>query len=325
MRVEDVGARAARSSARWGARLGRPSGSAGLASFPLLLIAMATILQPSFLSVDNFRNILIQAVPLGFVVIGQTIVILVRGLDLSVASLTATVAVAATGFDARTNDMIPVIILLGLAIGVATGLVNGFLVAKRRISPFLATLAMMIVLQGARFAYTQGAPSGSLPPGFQFLATGTVLGVPISVTALVAAAVMASFVLGRTVLGRQLRLVGDNPEAAELTGIPVGRVLVLAYVACALLAAVAGVFLIGYVGIVDNWTGRGLELDSIAAAVMGGASLRGGQGTILGSLLGALTLVMIYNIVLMIGLAVEFQMIVKGVIIIAAAFYLARE
>jgi ribose transport system permease protein len=203
--------------------------------------------------------------------------------------------------------------------------VNGLLVAKRGISPFLATLAVMIVLQGARFAYTQGAPSGSLPPGFATIATGTVLGVPISLIVLVIVAVAVALLLARTVLGRRLRLIGDNPRAAALAGIPVERSTVVAYVLCSLLATVGAFVLIGYVGIVDNWTGRGLDLDSIAAAVMGGASLKGGQGSVLGSLLGALVLVMIYNIVLLVGLSVEFQLIVKGVIIvIAAAFYLRR-
>jgi ribose/xylose/arabinose/galactoside ABC-type transport system permease subunit len=314
--------RAARRLERLPAHL---SGTGGLALFLALLIAVAAALQPSFFSVDNFRNILIQSAPLGFVVIGQTLVILVRGLDLSVASLMATVAVLATGFDSRTDAAIPVIMLAGLALGAVTGLVNGVLVAKRGISPFLATLAVMIVLQGARFAYTRGAPSGSLPPGFATLAGGKVLGVPVSLIVLVITAAAVAVLLSRTVLGRRLRLIGDNPHAAALAGIPVDRSTILAYVLCSLLATLGAFFLIGYVGIVDNWTGRGLDLDSIAAAVMGGASLKGGQGSVLGSLLGALVLVMIYNIVLLVGLSVEFQLIVKGaIIVVAAAFYLRR-
>lgn len=302
------------------------SGTPGLAVFLGLLIVIAGMLQPSFLSANNLRDILVQSAPLGFVVIGQTIVILVRGLDLSVASLMATVAVMATGFNARSDTMVPVIIVCGLLLGVLVGLVNGLLIAKRGISPFLATLAMMIVLQGIRFAYTKGAPSGSLPPGFRVLATGTVGGVPISIVALIVIAALASILLLRTPFGRYTYLAGDNPAAAALCGIRVDRVVLAAFVLCGLLAAIGGVFLVGYVGIVDNWTGRGYELDSIAAAIMGGASLRGGRGTILGSLLGGLILVMIYNIVLMVGLSVEFQLIARGLIIVAAAaFYLSRN
>lgn len=325
MSVEPAGARTPPSRLRLQALPRQLSGTGGLALFLAVLIAAAAVLQPSFFSLDNFRNILIQSAPLGFVVIGQTLVILVRGLDLSVASLMATVAVMATGFNAREDSAMPAIILCGLALGLVTGLINGLLVAKRSISPFLATLAVMIVLQGARFAYTQGAPSGSLPPGFAEMATGTIAGIPISLVALVIAAAAVAFLLTRTVLGRRLRLVGDNPRAAALAGIQVDRCTILAYVLCSLLATIGGFFLIGYVGIVDNWTGRGLDLDSIAAAVMGGASLKGGQGSVLGSLLGALVLVMIYNIVLIVGLSVEFQFIVKGaIIVIAAAFYLRR-
>ena len=307
------------------ALLARLAGTPGLALFLLLLIGLVGLLQPSFLSPANLRNILVQSTPLGFVVIGQTIVILVRGLDLSVASVMATVAVLATGFDARTDDMVLPIAAAGLALGLVVGLVNGLLVVKRRISPFLATLAVMIMLQGARFAYTKGAPSGSLPPGFARIATGSVGGVPISLAILAVVAAALSLVLTRTALGRRLYLAGDNPRAARLSGVRVGNVVILAYVVSGVLAAAGGLLLMGYVGIVDNWTGRGYELDSIAAAIMGGASLRGGRGTVVGSLLGALILVMIFNMVLMVGLSVEYQMILKGVIIVAAAaFYLAR-
>ena len=306
--------------------LGRLSGTAGLAAFLLVLAAAVTALQPGFLAPVNLRNILVQSVPLGFVVIGQTMVILVRGLDLSVASVMATVAVLATGFDAQSDRMMLPIVLSGLALGVLVGLVNGVLVVKRRISPFLATLAVTVMLQGARFAYTKGAPSGSLPPGFAVLASGTVAGVPISVAVLAVVALALTGVLARTGFGRMLYLTGDSPRAARLAGLPVGRITLAAYVLSGLLAAAAGLFLMGYVGIVDNWTGRGYDLDSIAAAIMGGAALRGGRGSIPGSLLGALILVVLFNMVLMLGFSVEFQLIVKGLIIVAAAsFYMARD
>ncbi len=315
--------RAPEAKTSWRDRL---SGTSGLALFLLVLVGVISLLQPSFLTPANIANVLVQSAPLGFVVIGQTIVILVRGLDLSVASVMATVAVLATSFNATSNRMVVPIAAAGLALGLGVGLVNGLLVVKRGISPFLATLAVMVMLQGARFAYTKGAPSGSLPSGFATISTGSVGGVPISVLVLAVVAALAWFLLSRTPTGRELYLIGDNPRAARLAGIGVGRVTLLAYVLSGTLAAAGGLLLMGYVGIVDNWTGRGYELNSIAAAIMGGASLRGGRGTVLGSLLGALILVTIFNMVLMLGLSVEFQMIIKGVIIVAAsAFYLARR
>ncbi len=313
-------------SAKLRAGVGRLSGTVGLAAFLLVLAVVVAALQPSFLAPANLRNILVQSVPLGFVVVGQTLVILVRGLDLSVASVMATVAVLATAFDARSDRMMLPIAACGLALGLAVGLVNGVLVVKRRISPFLATLATAVMLQGARFAYTKGAPSGSLPPGFAVLATGAIAGVPISVAVLALVSLLLGVLLARTGFGRMLYLTGDNPRAARLAGVPAGRVTMAAYVLSGMLAATAGLFLMGYVGIVDNWTGRGYDLDSIAAAIMGGAALSGGRGTIQGSLLGALILVVLFNMVLMLGLSVEFQLIVKGLIIVAAAsFYMARD
>ena len=131
--------------------------------------------------------------------------------------------------------------------------------------------------------------------------------------------------LERSVPGRQLLLYGDNPDAAYMSGLPVKRILIGAYVISGVLAAIAGLFLVGYVGIVDNWTGQGYELDSIAAAVIGGASLRGGKGSVIGALLAALILVSLFNIVVILGLSIEFQMVVKGaLILLAAAVYIRR-
>ena len=183
----------------------------------------------------------------------------------------------------------------------------------------------MIVLQGIRFAYTKGAPSGSLPDTFRYLATGDVGGVPVVLIVLIGVAFVAHWMLERSVPGRQLLLYGDNPEAAHMSGLPVKRIVISAYVISGVLAAIAGLFLVGYVGIVDNWTGQGYELDSIAAAVIGGASLRGGKGSVIGALLAALILVSLFNIVVILGLSIEFQMVVKGaLILLAAAVYIRR-
>src|SRR4029450_8862238 len=137
----------------------------------LVLVAIGGAVSPAFISGRNLSNLLLQVSPLGIVVIGQAFVILVRGLDLSVASMMATAAVIATGFSGRNSDL-PAILAFSLAISVAVGLLNGFLVTKRSVSPFLATLATMILLQGFRFAYTQGAPSGNTPPFFRLIGSG---------------------------------------------------------------------------------------------------------------------------------------------------------
>jgi ribose/xylose/arabinose/galactoside ABC-type transport system permease subunit len=292
-----------------------------LAGFLVLTWVVTAILSPRFLTPQNLSDILVQAAPLGFVVIGQMIVIVVRGLDLSVASIMATAAVLSTGLFEATG----LTFVAALVLGAGIGAINGYLVAYRKVTPFLATLATMIVLQGVRFAYTKGAPGGSLPDTFRWLATGDIFGIPVALIVLILVALAAHWMLERTVLGRQFLLFGDNPEAARMSGLPVNRLTVLAFVTSGVLAAMGGLFLVGYVGIVDNWTGRGYELDSIAAAVIGGASLRGGKGSVIGALLAALVLVSLFNIVIILGLSIEFQLVIKGALILAAAAVYMRR
>jgi ribose/xylose/arabinose/galactoside ABC-type transport system permease subunit len=291
----------------------------------VLLIAVSALLSPKFLTGQNISNMLLQAAPLGIVVVGQVFVILVGGLDLSVASVMATAAVVATTFNGKDSDAFSVF-AVAMGIGLATGLANGLLITKRSVSPFLATLATLIVLQGVRFAYTQGAPSGNVPPFYRVLGSQTFYGVPYNLVILTILAAGFSFLLHRTTFGRRLYITGGNPAAARLVGINADRVTIVCYVISGGLAALAGLILSGFVGIVDNWVGRGFELDSIVAAVMGGVALSGGKGSIFDGLVGAAILVVVFNSVLMIGLPIQFQIIIKGlVIIVAAAFYVKRS
>jgi ribose/xylose/arabinose/galactoside ABC-type transport system permease subunit len=290
----------------------------------LVLIVGTAIISPAFLAGNNVSNMLLQAAPLGIVVIGQVLVILVRGLDLSVASVMATAAVVATSFNGQDSDAFAVFVV-AMAIGLATGMVNGLLITKRNVSPFLATLATMTLLQGMRFAYTQGAPSGNVPPIYRVLGSQTLYGVPYNLMILVVLATVFTILLNKSTYGRRLYLTGGNPVMARLVGINADRVTIASYVISGGLAALAGLIYSGFVGIVDNWVGRGFELDSIVAAVMGGVALSGGRGSIFGGLLGAAILVVVFNAVLMIGFPIQFQIIIKGlVIIIAAAFYVRK-
>jgi ribose/xylose/arabinose/galactoside ABC-type transport system permease subunit len=288
----------------------------------LLLVAGA--LSPAFLRPSNLANMVQQVAPLGIVVIGQTLVILVRGLDLSVASVMATAAVVATAFHGEPRDVGP-IIGVALAIGVLVGLVNGLLVTKRSVSPFLATLATWMVLEGMRYVYNGGAPSGNVPRFFRVVGSQSFHGVPVNVVALAGIASAGVLLLGRSSFGRRVYLVGGNPTMARLVGIHVDRVVIVCYVLSGALAALAGLVLSGFVGLVDNFVGRGFELDSIIAAVLGGVALSGGRGTIAGALVGAAILVSISNAVLMLGLPIEMQLVIKGTVIVAAAALHAVE
>ena len=233
-------------------------------ALPALLVALvatATALQPSFLSGGNLQNILTQASPLLIVTMGQAVVMLVRGLDLSVASLMATMAVVATAFNASDDFAIPMIFAIVVVLSAIVGLANGLLVTRRKVSPFIATLAMMIVLQGLRFAYTKGAPAGSLPQGFRYLGAGRLWGFPVNLILFALLFAIFWVVLSKTSLGRRIYIVGGNPRAAELVGLNSDRITIVGYVLCSVLAGLGGLLLVGYVGTVDNWVGRGYELD----------------------------------------------------------------
>ncbi|WP_413197156.1 ABC transporter permease [Pararobbsia alpina] len=297
----------------------------GIVVFFVALVAVSGLVSPAFLHGDNVINMLVQFAPLGIVVTGQVFVILVGGLDLSVASVMATAAVIATGFDG-TNASAPEIFAVTLLVCACTGVVNGVLVTQRQVSPFLATFATAVVLEGLRFAYTQGAPSGNVPPLFHEMGTGFVRGVPVNVVMLGVCAVLFGIVLHRSTFGRRVFMTGGNTESARLVGVNPDRVRIACYVISSMLAGLAGLVLSGYVGIVDNWVGRGFELDSIVAAVMGGVALSGGRGSLLGGLTGAAILVIVFNIVLLVGMPVQAQTIVKGlIIVVASACYVVRR
>lgn len=289
-----------------------------------LLLAGAGIAAPALFQPSNIANMVLQFAPLGIVVVGQMLVILVRGLDLSVSSVMATAAVVATAFSGRDADLVW-IIPVALGIGALVGVINGVLVTKRSVSPFLATLATMIVLQGARNAYTQGAPSGNVPPLLRTIGAGVTGGIPNNVAVLLVVTIVTFVLLHVATFGRRIYLAGGSSEAARLVGIPVHRVTTWAYVLSGVFAAISGLVLSGYVSVVDNWVGKGFELDSIVAAVIGGVALSGGKGGVIGALFGAAILVVLSNAVVILGLPIHVQLVMKGfIIVLAAALYAAK-
>ena len=294
------------------------------AAVGLLLLGAVAIAAPALFSPNQIANMVLQFAPLGMVVVGQMLVILVRGLDLSVSSVMATSAVAATAFSGRDADLVW-IVPVALGIGAVVGAINGALVTKRGVSPFLATLATMIVLQGARNAYTQGAPSGNVPPLLRTIGAGTTAGIPNNVAVLLAVALVTFVLLHVATFGRRIYLTGGSPAAARLLGLAADRVTIVSYMLSGIFAAIAGLVLSGYVSVVDNWVGRGFELDSIVAAVMGGVALSGGKGGVGGALLGAAILVVLSNAVVILGLPIHAQLVMKGFfIVLAASLYAAR-
>jgi ribose transport system permease protein/inositol transport system permease protein len=234
----------------------------------------------------------------------------------------ATVAVILAHNTQGQNALFLPVAMVCLLFGILVGLVNGFLVTKRKIQPFIVTIGISIIIQGLRFLYTKGAPKGSFPSILRFLGTGNVGPIPMSILSLTVIVVIAFIVLKRTKLGRQIYAIGGNINTARLSGYNVDWIIIISFMISGCLAAVAGLYLAGWIGIADNWVGRGYELDSVAAVVMGGTTFEGGRGGVIGTIVGVLILVVLFNLVLLLGLPVQAQLLVKGaIIIIATSFY----
>jgi ribose/xylose/arabinose/galactoside ABC-type transport system permease subunit len=288
-----------------------------------LLILISSLVSPVFLKPGNIANMLKQASSLGVATVGQTFVILIGGIDLSVAAVVALMSVLAANMMNGEDRLALPVALFCLAVATLVGVTNGLLVTKLKIPAFIATLGMILLVQGVRFLYTQGAPKGSIPDSLRFWGRGSVGTIPTAIIVWAVIVIIAVIVLDRTNFGRRIYAVGGNQQAAMLSGVKVDNIIIACYTICSFLAGVAGLMLTGYIGLADNWLGRGYELDSIAAVVVGGTVLKGGRGSILGSVAGVFIITILYNLVLLIGLDEEVQRIVKGLaIILAVAIYM---
>jgi ribose/xylose/arabinose/galactoside ABC-type transport system permease subunit len=296
----------------------------------LLLLVVSTILSPHFFTSGNLFNIGRQAAPLAIVALGETLVILVGGIDVSVGAMISLTVVIAAGFMNSTNSRIAPTVLVVLALGVVVGCVNGTLIAVLGADPFVTTLGTMLILKGAGLVYTQGSPSANLTYGFRLISEGSILSIPTPIYAVAVLFVLSWFALGSSVWGRQIYAVGSNSRAARLSGQPTIRTQVSAYVVCSLLAGAAGLFLVARLGGGDINAGAGYELDAIAAVMIGGTAFGGGRGGVTGTVAGVLILTCLYNLVSILALANYVELIVRGAAIICGvalysrAFYLAR-
>jgi len=253
-------------------------------------------------------------------------VILTGGIDLSVGSQVSLFAVLAATIMNRDPAMIVPALLICVAGGAGLGLINGLIITKRKVAPFIATLGMSIVITGAQLVWTNGAPKGDMPDLIRFVGRGGIGPIPTALVLFAALSLVAAFVLRRTVFGRRVYAVGGNLEAARLSGINSDRTVIAVYVISGIMAAIAGIVLGGFIGVSDNWIGKGMELDSIAAVVIGGTSLFGGRGGVSGTAAGVILMTILFNLVLLLGMPVEVQYIVKGLVIIGAVtLYTSRR
>ncbi|MYB54174.1 MAG: ABC transporter permease [Acidobacteriia bacterium] len=293
----------------------------------LLIIVLGAVLSPNFISERNVLNILRQTSMLGVVTVGMTFVILTAGIDLSVGmTLSLYSVVAAMLFADGAGYPLAIVVVATLVLGIAVGAFNAAIIIWRRVAPFIVTLAMMAIASGAALTISGGKPIGGIQGTYAWLGAGSIGPVPVPVLIMLAAFVLGDFVLRFTPYGRQVYAVGGNEEAARLSGIPVNRVKLVTYMISNASAALGGIIFSARVTVGDPWAGRGLELDAIASVVLGGTSLFGGVGSLWGTLLGALIISMINNLLNLLNVSPYTQGIAKGcIILVAVALYKKRE
>jgi ribose/xylose/arabinose/galactoside ABC-type transport system permease subunit len=293
--------------------------------FLLAVIALAAIVSPVFFQPKNLFNVLRQASALGILAVGQTVVVISGGIDLSVAAVMQLAGVTVAEITKGSNTYAAAALAAVLAMGAVIGSGNGLLIAKRRVQPFISTLFVGLLVTGMRLLVTHATPSGVLPPAIRALGSASLGPVPNALIIFAAVALATGAVLTRTTWGRRIFAVGGNPRAAALNGISVDRIMIFSYVVCGVLAAVSGIVLVGYLGYADQEIGTGYELDSIAAVAVGGAVLGGGKGRVSGTIAGVLLMAVLLNLVLLLKLKVEYQLVLRGLVILSAvAFYSAN-
>lgn len=283
----------------------------------ILLCVVISFVTPRFLTVTNILNVFTQVSVNAIIAVGMCFVILTGGIDLSVGStLAITGAVAASLVKSNTNVLLAVII--ALIIGALIGLFNGILVSKGKIQAFIVTLASMTIFRGVTYVYTKGTPISGLGSNFTVIGNGKLAGIPLPVILIAVVVLAAWYVLTQTRYGRYVYAVGGNEDSARLSGINTDKIKTLVYVIVGVTSALSGIVVTSRIGSASPNAGSGFELDAIAAVVLGGTSLAGGEGSVIGTIIGAMIIGVLNNGLNLMNVSPFYQLIVKGFVIVLA-------
>jgi ribose transport system permease protein len=292
----------------------------GLLTVICLILALAifgAVMSDKFGTSANAMNILEQATPLAIVSLGQTVVIITGGIDLSVGSMVSLASVLLSGITAGDMTMMYVALVTIMAAGILVGFVNAGASIYLGVHPLIVTLGTGAILQGLTLLYTQ-TPIGKMPKGFDELAYGRVLGLPIGAVFTIAAFVLTAIFMRKVPLGRYIYATGDDALGAQLMGLPRRKVLFVAYGFCGLMASVAAIFMVARLGAGQPYTGQNFTLTSITPVVVGGTLLSGGRGGVMGTLMGVYLVSLLNNLLNFMSLSTHYQLIVQGLIVIVA-------
>jgi ribose transport system permease protein len=282
-----------------------------------LLFAIGFAVSENFRTLDNVVNIFEQTTGLAFVSLGQTVVILSGGIDLSLDANIALTSSLLSGVVSGRLDLAAPMIAAVLAIGLIIGIVNGALILLLRVHPLIVTLAVAAIVQGITLLYTL-MPIGGMPDGFDVLAFGRMFGIPIGATFAVFCFAVVAFVLAYLRPGRQIFALGGEPAAARLVGVPVGRVILFVYGLSGLLASLTGIYLVSRLGVGNPTGDTNYNLASITPVVLGGTPLTGGRGGVLGTLIGVWLVQTLNNLLNFLDISTFYQWMIQGLIVIVA-------
>jgi len=283
----------------------------------LILCIVISVITPRFLTIPNIKNVFTQVSVNAVIAIGMSFVILTGGIDLSVGSILAISGAVAASLIKSTGNVY-LAIITALAIGSVVGLINGILISKGRIQAFIVTLATMTIFRGVTYVYTNGTPISGLGESFSAIGNKTVLGLPIPVIFTIIVFGIAYYILNQTRYGRYLYALGGNEDSARLSGINTDKIKTLVYVICGAAAALSGIIVTSRIGSASPNAGVGFELDAISAVVLGGTSLSGGEGSVVGTIIGALIIGVLNNGLNLVNVSPFYQAIIKGLVILLA-------
>ena len=286
----------------------------------IILMAVITIINSNFLTANNLLNLLLQVTSNALIAFGMTFVILTGGIDLSVGSILSLSSALTAGL-LGSGMPVTLAILISLILGCILGMMNGLLISYGKLAPFIVTLATMTIFRGATLVYTNGNP---ITKGlsdtflFQFLGQGYIVGIPFPVIIMFIVFIVLYVLLHKTAFGKSVYAIGGNEKAAYISGVKLNKVKIIIYSISGIMASISGLIITSRLSSAQPTAGASYEMDAIAAVVLGGTSLSGGKGRILGTLIGALIIGVLNNGLNIIGVSAFWQQVVKGVVILIA-------
>ena len=286
----------------------------------IILVIVLSFLSDYFFTVNNLLNIIRQVSIIAIMAFGMTFVILTGGIDLSVGSLLAVSAAVTAGLIINVGIFYLLVIPIGMLIGVLLGGFSGLMVAKAKMPAFIVTLGMMTIARGLTLIYTDGRPISGFNEDFRFIGAGHIGGIPVPVIIMLIILLLCYITLKKTPYGRYVYAIGGNEEAAKLSGINVDRIKMSVYALSGLLSAISGIILASRLNSAQPTAGSGYELDAIATVVLGGTSLSGGQGGVIGTIIGALIIGVLNNGLNLLNVSSFYQQVAKGAVILIAVY-----